>query len=702
MFLRLPFPHWPAVVFGLLLLGATACGNDLSDGDFGGVDLKPFFGDTSLRAKDPPRSISTRLHKGYLDEGKVLYMDFGWSASIKDTPDEGRRAELSLPEGFDDKIPKVAPVNPMYFFFDSKGNPMFSAPVLEKKTGNFTISGGRNLLNPNPRDDAARKIAYPVRSRDALKDPLRNVADYQRPIVDVIIDRDKSDNLQRYSGLWEFVKVTAPAGYKPDEIKSWATLEQGVAAGDFKITASRIDVKQKTELLAINCPLVDSRTLVLPYVSAYSNTESRIPQPRVELWYRKKRIDCSLVNGWETLGKTTAGTNGIDQYTLYKSSEDELRVGVLDTDVISLGVGVGEKRQIVSPVGQLFIPRVTARTEDYYFNDIFLTTGSFPRRTRGDAPGYRPVRWWWNIEVTDYGEDFSEKLFLAAKLDDVRRIDDSKLTPREGITLNFPLAGVELACPMATSEDNDPCVKFGLVCGKLQDGTVPTCEKRKVRYGEACAPTIAECRNVLNEKPTVDLVEQWFTKGVIPPNPEALSGIPDKWLEAQADGKARGRLIVALNSGGIYSCLTQGTTEVGSCYLSCDGNQVNQLQGTSMKETLEVGAGKEIKVEFALDSRCGGALMPGFRCLPITNESVEKGGQRCMRDCNPGQGEDYNNAVCQRPTPAYLSNNLINFDIAKNTACRSINRLNGEDPTIVEGTYGACIRDQAFAPFPEN
>lgn len=700
MFPRLPFPHWPAVVFALLPLGAAACGSDLSDGDFGGVDLKPFFGDTSSKAKDPPRTISTKDHGGFLDGNRVSYMDFGWSASIKDTPDDERRAELSLPEDFDAKIPKVAPVNPMYFFFDSRGNPMFSPPVFEKKTGNFTMSGGSNLLNPNPRDTAVRDIAYPVRSRDALKDPLRNVDDYQRPIIDVIIDREQTDNLQRYSGLWEFVKVTAPAGYKPDEIKSWATLEQGVAAGDFKIANSRIDVQQNTELLAINCPLVDSRTVVLPFISAYGSAESRIPQPRVELWYRRKRIDCFLANGWETLGKTTPGTNGIDQYTLYKSSEDKLRVGVLDTDVITLGTGVGEKRQIVSPVGRLFIPRLSARTEDFYVGNLFLTTGTFPRRTREDAPGYRPVRWWWNIDVTDYGEDFSEKLFVAAELSDVRRIDDSKLNPREGITLNFPLTGAELPCPMATF-DNDPCAKLGLICGTLQDGSSPRCETRKVRYGESCAPTIGQCRNVLNENPAPgDLVEQWFVKGTIP-RPAALADVPKAWLDAQADGKAAGRLIVELNQSGIYSCLTQGATEAGHCYLSCSGDEVNRLQGTLVKEKLDVN-GKTVDVEYALDSRCGGALMPGFRCLPITNESVEKGGSRCLRDCNAGQGEDYNKALCQRPTPAYLSASLINFDIAKNTVCRSINRLNEDDPSIVDGTYGACIRDPGFAPFPEN
>lgn len=704
MFRRPLSLHLPVLMAALLPVIATACGSDLSDNDFGGVDLKPFFGDTSSKA--PPLTYSTVGHAGFFDGVDVKYLDFGWSTTIKDTPDDDRRTLLGL--GPTDKIPKVAPVNPMYFFFDKQGNPMFAPPMKEKKTGHFVMPGGSAVRNVNPNDDAPKDLAYPVRTRNLLKDPFRNTADYQRPIVDVIFDREKESALQRYSGLWEFVKVTAPSGYQPDQIKSWATLEEGVKDGSFVLTNSKLDpTKEKTELLAINCPLIDSRSIVLPTVSAFRSDQPRIPQPRIELWYRRKRIDCFLVNGWESLGKTTPGANGDDSYTLYKSNEDKLRIGVLDTDVIVLGEGVSQKRQIVSPVGQLFIPRISARSQYFYAGDSFLTTGSLPRRNKADPPGYRPVRWLWNIDVTDFGDEFNPKKFLDAKMTNVRNIDDAKLSPREGLTVNFPLVSQKLKCKGAT-EGNDPCTSLGMVCGGLQDGVGDECESRKVRYGEICAPTVAQCRDTIHVStasvPKGDAIEDWFFKGSVPPKGEALdtfnATVPKEWRDIREPYRLANRGIVERGDD-LYSCLSQPVTEQGHCYLSCNGGKTNRLQGTTFPTTIKLDTGEEVKIQLPLDSRCGGNFMPGFRCLPVTNQTNESGGSRCLRDCNSAAGVSLTKAICQIPTLGYFSDEQAGLDIANKTTCQSVNVVDSNDPTKVTSTYSACIRDPSFAPFSD-
>lgn len=708
MFRRPASLHLPFVMVAFLPLFATACGDELADGDFGGVDLKPFFGDTSAKVKDPPSKLSTAGHNGFLDGEQVTYMDFGWSASVKDTPDEERRTLLNL--GPTDKIPKVAPVNPMYFFFDSKGNPMFSPPVRETKTGNFLMTGGKAVRDPNPAEGPIKKdLAYPVRSRDFLKDPLRGVSDYQRPIIDVIFDRDKEEALQRYSGLWEFVKVIAPEGYEPDEIKSWRTLEKGVTDGSFKVVNSRLDDgAAQTELLAINCPLVDFRTLVRPNVSAYRTDEPRIPQPRVELWYRRKRVDCFLVNGWETLGRTTASpADGNDKYTLYKSSEDKLRVGVLDTDIAVFGTGTGEKRQMVSPLGQLYIPRLSARDEAFYVGDSYLTTGALPRRTKDDPPGYRPVRWWWNIDVSDFGKVFIPDSFKEAGMWDVRRIDNAKLSPRESITLNFPLTSQRLTCSGAV-EGKDPCTSLGLVCGGLQDGRFD-CETPKVRYGEMCAPTIGKCRDVIHKTTATqkgDEIEEWFVNGakLTGAAQEAFNErVPEPWRTARETLRIAGRAIVerAASDSPIYSCLAQPTTEIGHCYWSCDGGKSNRLQNTFEEKSVQVG-NKAVTVKLPLDSRCGGTFMPGFRCLPVIDEPNDTGGQWCLRDCGSADSIELANATCAIATPAYFSDAQAGIDIAQHTTCSSFDIPDPTDSTKVLRTFKACERNPAFAPFPKN
>lgn len=674
-----------------LLLGA--CGNDLADGDFGGVDLLPFFHDSE--SNSPP--VSYKKTKGFLDGRAVEFFDFGWSASLKDTPDEDRRKLLGLEPG--DRIPKVAPVNPMYFFFDNKGNPMFSAPVREKKTGAFFMRGGPNVKDPNPSAKAVKNVAYLVRERDALNDPLRNTADYQRPIIDVILDRGKDEALQEYSGLWEFVQVTAPAGYQPDDIKSWATLEKGVIANDFKLKFSSVSPSGDTELLAINCPIVDSRSLVQPNISVYDAQETQVPQPRVELWYRRKRIDCFLVNGWETLGRTKLSATGESTYELFKASEEKSRIGVLDADVAVLGTGLAQKRRLVSPLSQMYIPRLSARDENFYVDENFVTTGALPRRQKSDLPGYRPVRWLWNIAVSEDGYPFSGDTLKEGRMTDVRTIDDSKLSPREGITRNFPLTSAVLDCTGATP-DQDPCSKLGLACGPPLSDRTRRCELPVVRYGETCGPSIANCRANTDKD---DLVEKWFVVDGTGSRAALMeAGVSPDWLDEQERLIALGTMTKRIIDRGdaVYSCLADPVSEIGSCYLSCDGSKANAYQNSFTEpEKIRLIDGNEIEVKWPLDSRCGGRLMPGFRCLPVTDASTDGGGQYCLRDCTPGSGDTVGRAVCGRPTPGYFSDATVGKDISKNTSCLSVNKMNADDPTIIDTTFSACVLDQAFSPF---
>lgn len=687
-----------AALSALLIAG---CGEDLVDGDFGGVDLEAFL-------QDAGQIPTYQSREAFLDGARVQLYDFGWAAAARDTPNEETRARFSLDEEV--RVPKVAPVNPMYFFFDSRGNPMFSAPILEAKTGYYTMPGGKAVRNPNPATDAPReKLAYPVRKRDLLIDPNRNVADYQRPVIDVIIDRDEPLLRQDYSGLWEVVTVVAPSGYEPDAIKSWETLEKGWdrANGDFEL-------KQTGHV--INCPLIDSRSIVIPTVDAYDTSQTRNPQPLIELWYRRKRVDCYLVNGWPSLGRTTPGAEGRDSYELYKTTldpngVDDERFTVLDTDQFTLGEGTAARRQVVAPIGQIFIPRLRARSESFYL-DYFFTAGAKPKRIKGDPPGYRPIRWWWNIDVTDFGREVADRFILDPDVgfQNISKVDDSRLSPRteprEGVVMNLPLGGGRIDCSQAT-QDNDPCRALGLVCALLQGGRVPACEPKRVRWGEYCAPTVASCQAVVEAStPTNpgDRVEQWF---VLNQGRAQVEGIVDPvWLQKRQELQSNGARLVEVNNERLYGCLGDPVSGIGGCYLTCNSRLANLRQAETVEVTIEVegsdGRKTPVKVDMPLDSRCGAELMPGFRCMPIRNEFNEGGGEYCLRDCNVSEGLAFSTARCQYATPAYFSDDFAGKDAAAFSTCQTIEIPDGRDSDGKDKTYqfDACRKDPAFYPFP--
>ncbi len=703
MSLNLPSRPFRYLVLALIPLVAGACGDELVDADFGGVDLAPFFfdsGPTLTTGGGPPKTVE--VQEGWLDGVATFYYDFGWSAASKDFADPETRARLGLGERA--RIPKLALVNPMYFFFDSRGNPMFTPPQYETKTGYFFMVGGKDLRALNPDSNASRSVAYPIRERSLLTDPNRNVADYQRPIIDVVYDRERPELLQKYSGLWEVVKVIAPAGYTPDAIKGWDTLEKGWnrGSGEFKL--------EPTEAV-INCPLVDSRTLVIPSIAAFEEGQLRDPQPRIELWYRQKRVFCFMVNGWPALGRTQEGADGVDKYILYKASEDSARFSVMDTDVFRAGREgtAAERRDVVAPLGTLYMPTITSRQHQNFIAGNTVTTGSLPKRNKNDLPGYRPIRWWWNIQISEMGRDFFDNRYFKAAgtgLNDIRGVDSSRLSPRYGgrnnnevYILNFPVVAQTVKCPNTTSAEDDTCRKIGQVCATLQGETNQNCVVRQVRYAEFCAPTVAECRQKPQQAtPSApkDTIEQWFRVGG--QLGESADAVPQEWQMAQTDARKNGKEIIIWGSG-MYSCLEEGVSRLGHCYLACNGDTANSLQGKVWppegEEALKLNlkSGRQIEKRFALDSRCGGALMPGYRCLPVTDVPTDRGGSICLRDCQTGEGEDVTDAVCQVPTPTYFSDSLVGKDASEDTRCL---------PTVIPGqslSFTACRKNEAFAPY---
>ena len=126
-----------------------------------------------------------------------------------------------------------------------------------------------------------------------MGDPGRNNSDdYQRPII------DKLANDSTYTGLWEVVGVKTQAGYVPDTIKSWKTL-------DAAIEAKKVSIDRT--LKVINCPVIEEATWVVPtsmmYRQARPGRQAAVtPQPRVELWFRTKLGCCYLAApGCETI-----------------------------------------------------------------------------------------------------------------------------------------------------------------------------------------------------------------------------------------------------------------------------------------------------------------------------------------------------------------------------------------------------------------
>lgn len=517
----------------LVALGALAggCHQDFSDDGFGVLDLASTY-DGGTRS-DPSAGVPTQIDPlaGFVDGQQAEYYDFG-TVPVKVNPST--------------REPLAVLVQPMYFFFDHENRPLFSNPVRETRDGTDWMLGGHQVRNPNPKDFCAgvadaeakkdpclalnknqKQKPYPQRDRDLLVDPMRMTADYQRPVIDVI---PGSTGLldATYTGFWEVVEVIAPPGYQPDSIKHKATLDKAIDSGDFKVHYTG---------RAINCPLVDERTHV-----SLGVTDRPTPRPRIELWYRRKMASCYLANGWETLG------TGDGQ--AYFAGQDDDRVDTFDVSRIVAGDGKAQKTQLVVPVGRAFEPTIYTFDQGggppavTHVVDNLLTRGR-PRHADTDPPGYRPVRWLWDLRVAADGPVDKQTGAMGYQSGAIRSVDDvdaSITSPRTTsfgadarfVVRNIPLRGVAVRCgwpqdvksadplksngnkfqcgravpdpdmpdnPNAHVVDarNDPvCTKIGLECNK----DTCFCDAPFVGYGQACGPGIAQCspdKDALND-----------------------------------------------------------------------------------------------------------------------------------------------------------------------------------------------------------
>ena len=779
---------------GLVAMFSTGCADTLSDDEFGGVDLQPFFFDTASGLV--PSHYTPR--EGYHDAVVSTFYSFGTVAVQQGTATPKQQEEYGIGAI---ATPATAYLNPMYFFFDSDGNPMFSVPVRELKTGQSTMRGGVGLRNPNPAADAGKDIAYPLRKRNFLVDPNRRVADYQRPIIDTMIEDARTTPYAqwRYSGLWEVIKVKAPSGYKPDSIKSWKTLLNGIDSGDFEIKGTE---------MGIDCPLIDARTLVVPHVTVYKKGEVRVPQPLVEVWYRKKLVDCFMVHGWESIGRTemSRDMDGNDKFVLYKWSQDSSRLATFDVDSKITGTGASERRQIVSPVGRIFAPTIRGVNKDLLmFDSLTVTAGAMPRRNPGDPRGYRPLRWLWAIDVLNLNEvnlSFDKRWFAdentgkTVPMTNIANVDRSKLraltfpitragvTRDESIVLNYPISGQKVTTceEMIEADKNgnplpeaqDPCRITGQVCPLYQKSLHSNsfCETKKVVQGEFCADTVAECYNRVDSsrtdsvltvaeiaainkriedskslltleeaerlrwrKPSYrgDMVEEWFFQGVSPApdcgtdedmaqiagitKPDDLKNrycfkdpvllldeltrrVPDEW-RSERTFKSFIQVPDGANGGNeTYGCL-EDERGLGHCYIRCNGQDSNSLQGQLSELEIQLDNGTKKTFPAYLDSRCGGERAKGFRCLPITNELDERGGRFCLRECDQEVPIKEADLLCQVNTPVFYTDR--ESEAGDGTKYDPSNMAGDSkclvtDPFGGTGAFDACVRDVAFEP----
>lgn len=610
----------------------SGCEEEFSDEPFSVLDLVSVY-DGGTR-NDPAGGLPTSIDPsyGFLEGEYAQYYDFGFVPYQQDS----RKREPT----------HVVPA-PMYFFFDRKETPLFSRPVREERTATDWMRGGKRPLNPNPQDfcaaatkagtpcspdDLARnrmekERPYPVRHRDVLVDPVRQSPEYQRPIVDVT-PADREAGGPQYTGLWEIVEIVAPSGYDPDAIKHAGTLAKAVASGKFKRRATG---------KVINCPMIDERTFVTPGV-----TDLRTPRPRVELWYRRKLAFCFLADGWETLGNQ----NG----ELYFANQDHDRLDTFDVERLQLGQGKTATTRVVVPVGRAYLPTIYTN-DGSGFNPPQMTTvadniisAGRPRRFPDDPPGYTPIRWLFEMPVpSDY------RWGGLKRFDEV---DLSHVVPRgaaagqAALVHNLPVRGALVACspdtprhqkgnqdipsqrweecgklidrsaqgqPPLIDPSGDPvCNKLGLECNRFSC----YCEEKIVRYGERCAPAVAQCDG--------------------PPR-----------TDAAALAKAAEDPFAPLG----YGCFPSFG---GHCYKVCDSRATNTFAEQNM--------GK--KATQLRDSRCDG--VPGYSCYGfclrncdqnVTNVdqcsakiTVESAGMSMERDVGAGQTcQDWGVQVCTWP-----------------------------------------------------
>jgi len=122
----------------------AGCGHDkLSDDAYGFIDLAPYYYDGSSAA-NPSAGLAREIAptKGWLNGTRAEYYDFGLVGVTK------KRTSATTPD--------YASIPAMYFFYSSSGDPLFSKPIYETRTGLWHMRGGNagepqgQPLDPNP------------------------------------------------------------------------------------------------------------------------------------------------------------------------------------------------------------------------------------------------------------------------------------------------------------------------------------------------------------------------------------------------------------------------------------------------------------------------------------------------------------------------------------------------------------------------
>ena len=495
-----PFRRWLVLVGIFALVGSVGgCEEKFSDKQLGVLDLAPYYDEINDEERGAGVPEAVPISRGYVNGSIAEYYDFGLVPAEVD-PTSGE--------------PVAVRVQPMYFFFNAAEQPLFSHPVRERRDGIDKMLGGKDILNPNPKDycvegaDPAaceaenakqRERSYPQRIRDPLIDRNRGVDDYQRPIVD-LVPGDAGGVNTEYTGLWEIVEVITPGDYEPDAIKQLSTLNDAIESGDFRKRATG---------KVINCPIIDERMQMQRGI-----TSRGVFRPIIELWYRRLLAFCFLADGWETLGTA-------DGQPFFANSDGDRRE-TFDVSRLTLGQGGAAQQALVVPVSRAYEPAITVSqgampAVTQVAGNII--TAFLPRRNAGDPGGYSPIRWMFDVAApSDYQRGSWDSL------DDVNPV---LARPRGGFfspeVRNISLRGLATPC----SFPRDPSLRQ---CGnRVQDPTKPqgnfiidpkgdpTCNAQRdpfnpdepplecnrdtcfcdapfVGYGEVCGPGIAQCK----------------------------------------------------------------------------------------------------------------------------------------------------------------------------------------------------------------
>jgi hypothetical protein len=677
------------------LLAWAGCGDSaLSDEASGFIDMVPFFRGGATAA-DPtagiPRNIA--ITRGWANGNRVEYLDFG---SFTVPRKVGVRGEAL-------RVPDAARVSPMYFFFDSSGRPLFSKPVFEARTGGWHMRGGKNPPDPAPLGppEGAGRTAYFAtsfwgRPRPVIVDDDRRSSEFQRPVIDALPDD------VNYNGLWEIVEITVKSSdYDPDDIKSAGTVKDGIASG-------KLGALQTGKV--INCPVLDERTQVTPSVMVNNIPRPRIEiWYRTKLGSCYLVNGWETIG--ETLDENSPATDRANLQLFRAGIDLSRRLDTFDVNRYTVGTGAAQQSTVTVPIAKLYTPTVSLplgtptmdRARSRYANDDLST--ALPRHRESDPPGYSPIAWIHDLNVPQ------DPPYQAGTYKDLAAVDPTAIVARDGdttvVTRNVAIVGPATKCV-----SDDDCM-VGLRCNPMPDVNIatsdpppgmnvadvviareggPRCDLPPVDLGTYCAPGVARCDvqaavGSENEKRlkalgvtvagplftihadlktaqtnlsdttslamgvdpkmptrTVSMAEQAAAQAAIPGLQATADQLSDR--VAYYDGWGFKNDL----SGYGYMCHPQSGG--GFCQIRCDAlasSTVTQV-ATELPVVDAAGNVSQVKYTFNADSRCGGANMLGYRCLPTT---IQPDRQRvCARECNTGNivsPPAVNRALCDFP-----------------------------------------------------